>query len=215
MIEPRTLFILSILYSRPSALQFWICFKNFKHFFKKKLCISILPGCMYVHHVCEVPIEARRGNGSLETGATGGCQPVLVLEIQPRFSVIAASALKSWSFSPVPVSNLEMPSYWVWLLQCLPLERRKLKNTLQFIILFYEYGYFACYISVIHALAWCLQRLEEGIRSSGTGITDVSWCVYAGNWNQVLWKIRTISWAPFCFAFKGIVCISSLMFLWL
>ena len=60
----------------------------FKFYF---MCMSVLPACMYVHHVhAWCPKRSEEDPGSPETGVTGSCKE---LGIKPRSSARAASAL--------------------------------------------------------------------------------------------------------------------------
>lgn len=55
------------------------------------------------------------------------------------------------------------------------------KNLEYLLILFYVCEYSACGMYAHHIYAWCLWKSEEGIRSPGTGVIDISATVLAGN----------------------------------
>lgn len=74
------------------------------------MCIGILPACVYVHHVCDVPTEARRGAPTPGTGVRRNWVTIWVLETEPSGTAVSALAVEPF-LQPYEASLFkEMPS---------------------------------------------------------------------------------------------------------
>lgn len=85
------------LYLRP---YFFLNNKSFSKQFCLFRCVKVLSACKLVHHLCAVPMEARRGRWNPGIGVTDGFELSMVLRIESRFSGRAASVFNSWAISP-------------------------------------------------------------------------------------------------------------------
>ena len=46
-------------------------------------------------------------------------------------------------------------------------------NEVVFFVCFFAFNVYGCFVCIyVHVHSWCLQRLENGARSSGTGVKD-------------------------------------------